>query len=173
MIRRFSLVIAWGSLALLALCAGYALYFLAYMDAFSALARRNLALPIQWQTVDSWQWYSLWAVTAAYVAIGAAALIYLRRAFSAFARGEFFNPANSKALRVFSILMFVYGLAKPVHHAAASVLLSLNHPPGQKMLSISVGSGAVMAIALGVILWVVSELLLVGFNIESDNKQFV
>lgn len=173
MIRQLSLIISRGSLVLLAIFGAGTLFFLVQIDAFAELARRNLGIPIQWQTVQSWQWYALWVVTAGYAGIGAVALVFLRRAFGAFARGELFNPDNSRALRIFAILMFAQGLAKPLHHSVSSVLLSLNHPAGQKMLSVSFGSGAVMSIALGIILWVVSELLLVGFELESDNKQFV
>jgi hypothetical protein len=55
----------------------------------------------------------------------------------------------------------------------SSILLSLNQPAGQKLLSISLGSGEVKVIALAMILWVMSDLLVKGGRIERENKQFI
>jgi hypothetical protein len=150
-----------------------ALYFLINIDQFADIARNNIALPIQWQTVSDMQRYSLWLLTVIYVAIGLAGLYYLRRAFSNFAKGQLFNTSNSRDLRLFSILLFAQALAKPLHFSISSVLLSLNHPAGQKMLTVSFGSDEVKVIALAMILWVMSDLLFKGSKLESENKQFI
>lgn len=137
------------------------------------MARNNSALPIQWQTVSDLQWYSLWLLTVLYVAICLTGLYFLRRAFSNFAQGQLFNHSNSRDLQLFSILLFVQALAEPLRFSISSMLLSLNHPAGQKLLSISFGSNEVKVIALAMILWVMSELLVSGSKLESENKQFI
>lgn len=173
MTRYFSLLIAWGCTAILVLAPIIALFFLLDVDAFATLAQRTLGLPIQWQSVTSMQWYGLWLLTALYLAIGLGGLYFLRRAFANFAKGELFNQDNSHDLRLFSIFLFAQALAKPLHFALSSVLLSLNHPAGQKMLSISFGSGEIKVISLAMILWVMSDLLVKGSKIENENKQFI
>jgi hypothetical protein len=70
-------------------------------------------------------------------------------------------------------LLFAQALAKPLHFSISSVLLSLNHPAGQKMLSASFGSNEVKVIALAMMLWVISDLLVQGSKLESENKQFI
>ena len=149
------------------------MYFLINIELFSDMARSNLGLPIQWQTVSSIQWYSLWLLTVFYIATGLASLYFLRRAFSNFAKGQLFNHSNSRDLRMFSILLFAQALAKPLHFSISSVLLSMNHPAGQKILSVSFGSGEVKMIALAMILWVMSDLLVKGSKLENENKQFI
>jgi len=173
MTRQFSRLVALGCMAILIVVPVAALYFLINIEQFSAIARSNLGLPIQWQTVSNTQWYSLWLLTVFYVAIGLAGLYFLRRAFSNFAKGQLFNHSNSHDLRLFSILLFAQALAKPLHFSVSSILLSMNHPAGQKMLSISFGSNEVEVIALAMILWVMSDLLVKGSKLENENKQFI
>ena len=171
--QQFSRLIALGCMAILITVPFIALYFLINIDLFAAMTRSNLGLPIQWQTVSEIQWYSLWLLTVFYVATGLAGLYFLRRAFSNFAKGQLFNHSNSRDLRLFSILLFAQALAKPLHFSISSMLLSMNHPAGQKMLSVSFGSDEIKVIALAMILWVMSDLLLRGSKLESENKQFI
>lgn len=173
MTRQFSLFIALGCMAMLAAAPVAALYLLFDIEKFALLASSTLRLPIQWHSVSTVQWYSLWGLSMAYVAIGLAGLYFLRRAFANFAKGQLFNYSNSRDLRRFAVLLFIQALAKPVHFSLSSVLLSMHHPAGQKLLSISVGSGEIKVIALAMILWVMSDLLIRGSQLEDENKQFV
>ncbi len=173
MSRKLSLVIAWACTVLLVATPIAALFFLLKLSAFAGLARSSVGLPIQWGTVSDGQWYALWAMTAAYVSIGLFGLYFLRRAFFNFAKGELFNPANSRDIRRFSMLLFAQALVTPVHMSLMSVLLSLNHPVGQKMLSISIGSNELKAIAVALVLWVMSDLLVEGCKLQTENRQFV
>ncbi len=171
--QQFPRLIALGCMAILITAPFIALYFLINIDLFAAMTRSNLSLPIQWQTVSEIQWYSLWLLTVFYIAIGLAGLYFLRRAFSNFAKGQLFNHSNSRDLRLFSILLFAQALAKPLHFSISSVLLSMNHPAGQKMLSVSFGSDEVKVVALAMILWAMSDLLVRGCKLENENKQFI
>ena len=173
MARQFSRLIALGCMTILITAPFIALYFLININLFSAMVRNNLNLPIQWQTVSNTQWYSLWLLTVFYIAIGLVGLYFLRRAFSSFAKGQLFNYSNSQDLRLFSILLFVQAFAKPLQFSISSILLSINHPAGQKMLSISFGSDEIKVIALAMILWVMSDLLVRGSKLENENKQFI
>ncbi len=173
MTRQFSRLITLGCMAILITAPFIALYFLINIEQFSTIAKSNLGLPIQWQTVPDIQWYSLWLLTVFYIATGLAGLYFLRRAFSNFAKGQLFNYSNSRDLRLFSILLFAQALAKPLHFSISCMLLSMNHPAGQKMLSVSFGSDEIKVIALAIILWVMSDLLVRGSKLESENKQFI
>lgn len=173
MTRQFSRLIAMGCVAMLVVTPIVALYFLINIELFADLARSNLKLPIQWQTVSSVQWYSLWLLTVLYVATGLIGLFFLRRAFSNFSKGELFNHSNSRDLRLFSVFLFAQALAKPLHFSLSSMLLSMNHPAGQKVLSVSLGSGEIKLIALAMMLWVMSDLLVSASKLETENKQFI
>ncbi|MEM6485995.1 MAG: hypothetical protein AAF662_13560 [Pseudomonadota bacterium] len=173
MARTFSLIVAWGCTVVLAagLCA--ALYFSIDIESFADLATDNLDLRIQWSTVGLAQWYGLWFLTCAHLGLGLGGVFFLRRAFSKFARGEFFTESNSRDLRLFSALLFAQAFAKPLQHALSSVLLSWNHADGQKLLSISLGSDELKIAMLAMILWVISDMLVRGRELEHENQQFV
>lgn len=173
MTRSLSSLIAWGCTLWLALLPLGGAYLLFDIDAFAQLAQRNLALPIQWQSVSEAQWYGLWMLTMAYLAVGLLAVYFLRRAFRGFARGELFDLENSRSLRNFATLLFVQALAGPIHFALSSLLLSWKHPAGQKLLSISVGSNEIAVGALAMILWVMSDLLVEASRLQYENQQFV
>lgn len=173
MTRRLSLLISWSCTALLILVPFAALFFLFDLGSFRHLVRNSFGLAIQWRTVSDAQWYGMWVLMAFYVSIGLAGLYFLRRAFANFANGELFNMDNSRDLRRFSILLLVQAIVTPLHFAASSVLLSLNHPAGQKMLSISFGSNEMRAIGVALVLWVMSNLLVEGCKLQTENRQFV
>ncbi len=171
--RIFCLLVTWSCLLTLVIVPVAAVYLFVDIDTFAALARNNLRLSIQWGTVTTAQWWGLWFITALHLGVGVWGLFFLRRAFVNFSRGEFFNQSNSRDLRRFSVLLFIQAFTRPLHTALASVLLSWNHPPGQKMLALSFGSGEVQTIILAVILWVICDLLVRGGELEQENQQFV
>lgn len=150
-----------------------ALYFLVRIDAFAAMTQPNIGLNIDWSSVVDWQWYGLWVLTSLYLTIGWVGFYILRRPFANFARGELFNSANSRDLQRFSVLLFAQALTKPICFALASLLLSANHGPGTKMFAISVGSNELSMIAVAIVFWVVSNLLIEGGKLQSENQQFV
>ncbi len=173
MTRTLSNLISWATLIGLVIIPSIALYYLANIDAFAVLARRTLNLSVRWETVEAWQWYALWGVTVLYLMIGWVGLFFLRRAFLGFAGGEFFNTGNSRSLRSFAVMMLVQAIMRPVHMALVSVILSANHPAGEKMLAISVGSNELKLAGLALIFLVISNLLVEGARLDAENKQFV
>ena len=173
MTKLFSRLIAYGCVAVLITAPLIAVYFLINIEQFADITKNDSRLPIQWQTVTDMQWYGLWLLTALYFSIGLIGFYFLRRAFANFAKGQLFNFSNSRDLRMFSILLFAQAIAKPLLFLLSSILLSINHPAGQIMLSVSFGSDEVKVIALAMILWVMSDLLVRGSKLESENKQFI
>ncbi len=173
MIRNFSKLISIACTLTLITVPSGALFLLLDIELFSSMAKRAVELPIQWDTVTGVQWYLLWMLTLLYASLGLAGLYFLRRAFANFAKGELFNSGNSRDLRLFSIFLFAQGLARPLHFSLASLLLSMNHPAGERVLSVSVGSDEFSVIVLAMILWVLSDLLVKASQLESENKQFV
>ena len=170
---RIATLVYWLCTALLVLLPLGALFLLVDIERFAQLASRHLNLPIQWHTVTVAQWYGLWVLAALYAAIGYTGTVFLRRAFRSFAHGAWFDADSSRNLRVFSVLLAVQGIAKPVQFALAGIVLSLQHPPGGKVLAVSVGSNEATLVVAGMILWVLSDLLVAGTRADAENRQFV
>lgn len=173
MTRRLSLTVSSACTALLILMPIAALFYLIRLESFAELVIGSANMPIQWSTVSDTQWYAQWALTALYLSLGLCGVYFLRRAFANFAKGEFFTQANSQDLRRFAILLLIQTLSTPLHIAFSSVLLSLNHPAGQKMLSISFGSNELKAVSVALVIWVMSNLLVEASKLQNENRQFV
>ena len=173
MIKRVSRIISWGCIAIMIMVPLVALYLLWSIDLFESFTKHAISLPIHWHTITKWQWYVLWLLTVLYLSFGVLGLYFLHRAFANFADGELFNLVNSRYIRVFSILLVVQAIARPLLFTLSSVLLSLNHPEGEKILSVSIGSSELMNIALAMILIVISELLVKANKLQNENQQFV
>lgn len=173
MTRQLSRIVALCCMAAIIAVPVTAIYLLFNIELFASMAKTSMAVPIQWQTVSKIQLYSLWLLTAFYMAIGLAGLYFLRRAFANFAKGQLFNHSNSRDLRLFSIFLLAQALAQPLLSSISSVLLSINHPAGQKILSVSFGSNEVKVIVLAMIFWIMSDLLVRGSKLENENKLFI
>jgi len=173
MTQKFSKLIALGCTGVIFAVPIVAIYFLFNIEQFANIGRNNIALPIQWHTVSEIQWYCLWLLTLINSCLVVIGLYFLRRAFFNFAKGQLFNLSNSRDLRMFSILLFAQAFAKPLYFSISSVILSINHSAGKKMLSVMFGSNELTAIALAMIIWVVSDLLVKGSKLENENKQFI
>lgn len=173
MTRRLSIIIYSACTALLIAMPIAALVYLIRLDSFAELVSGSVGLPIQWSTVSNGQWYAQWALTTLYFSIGLLGVYFLRRAFVNFANGEFFTRANSQDLRRFSILLLVQTLSTPLHVALSSLLLSLKHPAGEKILSISFGSNELKAVSVALVIWVMSNLLVEASKLQAENRQFV
>ena len=173
MTKFLSMVISTGCSLLLAIVPAVLIYLLWDIELFAQLSKSGIDLPIYWQSVMSWQWYSVWLATTLYFFIAWASIYYLRCAFIKFSSGEFINLNSSKNIRRFSVLLFIQAVTKPLLIAIFSLLLSANHPEGQKMLSLSLGSNEIRWIALAAVFWVISSLMFEAQRIQSENEQFV
>jgi len=173
MSRRFPLLISWGCVAIILLATITMILFFINIDWFAGVAKSNMGMPIIWGTVEQWQWYSLWLISLLYILIGLFGLYYLHLAFAKIAQGELFNSTNSTNIKRFSVLLFVQMIAKPIYFSLTSVLLSLNHPAGEKMLLVSFGSQEILTLGLAMMLWVISDLLITGSKLQSENQQFI
>ncbi|MEM6302363.1 MAG: hypothetical protein AAF749_11540 [Pseudomonadota bacterium] len=150
-----------------------ALYLLLDHAAFTTMVRAEQQLPVQWHTVGTSQLYVVWLLAVIDVGLGTLGILFLRRAFQSFARGEWFDESNSRDLRRYAALLVAQALARPIVGALTSVVLSLNHPPGERMLSLTFGSNELWYLLAGFVTWVLADLLVRGASADRENRQFV
>lgn len=171
--KLVSKVVSWGCQLMIIFGAVFLVAMLFKINWLKEIAMNNLGLPIQWGSVQDVQLYFLWGIVAVTLTVGAMGLYFLHLAFANFARGELFNLSNSVCLKRFSTLLLLQTALKPIAFTLSSVVLSLNHPAGQKILSFSFGSQDFFSLWLALILWVISELLVLGNELQAENRQFV
>lgn len=149
-----------------------ALYLLWDLPLFIRLIQESRELKdIHLETVVHWQWLAVWGIMALNLAITLLALYFLRPLFLQFAQGEFFNYSNSLHLRRFSLVLLLQGLLQPL--GLSTLVLSWNHPEGQRLVSLNFSGQEIRFLALGFLFWMISDLLVKGAELERENGQFV
>lgn len=142
-------------------------------EAWQRVLSQALPFEVQWQTVQTWQLHSIWWLSWSGVLVLCACLYTLKPVLKQFGDRQFFNGENSLALRRLSRLLFLQALLHPVLVSAASLLLSWNHPPGQRLLSVSFSSQTFQLMLMSGLMLMVSELLVEGCGLAEENQQFV
>jgi len=173
MTKKLSLIISYLCLSLLIVMPVLAVYFLFNLDNLVEFAKQNLPFQIIWRTVDHWQIVAMWILSVSYLSIGLFAIYYLRKTFLKFSKGKLFDITTTQDLRLFTFLIFLQGIVTPLFYGFMSVLLSWNHPPGQKILSIMLGTNEIKTISLALVFWVICNLLIEAEKLKNENNQFV
>jgi hypothetical protein len=128
-----------------------------------------IALPAL-ATGSRWSLVALGTVPASIFALG---LLYARRVFQSFARGDFFARDAVVGLRGFAACASVAALAAVVVSAAASVVLTSALGPGHRRLAISLGSGELLQLLTAGLVWLISGALAEAQALADENAQFV
>jgi hypothetical protein len=112
------------------------------------------------------------------LAIGALAMLpvlcvstslwFARTCFMAFSRGEHFTPHTIGALRACARAMFATGIAGLL----VPTLIGLVASGGQRV-SVDVGSGQVLILLFGAVVWKVASAFARGMALAEENAQFV
>ena len=173
MTKRISLIISWLCLIALIVQPLAAIWLLFNLDTFAEIILRNLNLAIIWPSVENQQIVLAWIVSVINMSIGLIGLFFLRRSFKNFSKGKLFDLKNTRDLRRFSIFVLLQGLISPIYYTFLSVILSWNHPEGEKMLSFMFGSNEFRSIALALIFWVICDLLVEAEKLKNENQQFI
>lgn len=173
MLKWLCRILALGALLYLVLMPLGAVYLLFDVPLFERYLQMTRRLAIQWETVQLWQYYALWFILFLHLSLSFWAVTYLRPILANFSETAYFKAENSSHLRKFSQLLIVQALLTPFVSACASVLLSYNHPMGQRMLAVNLSSHELSLMVLGILLWLVSQSLLHGNQLEQENQQFI
>ena len=149
------------------------LFFLINQELYMQLAQQNIELDIQWETVTSTQGYIFWGMNVLPNLVIVWGLLNLRRLFNAFARLDFFTDMNIRYLKHFSFSLLASALLKIIVNIVSSVVLSINHPPTEKILSIQFNSHELNTFMIGLIFWLVAKILTEARALATENQQFI
>ncbi len=97
----------------------------------------------------------------------------LRRLFHLYQTGDIFNADASRCLKLFAITVMLQAVLGPLAGAAHSVIVTFHNPPGERVLSLSLGSGEFAALLLGGLLLVIAWIMGESAKVADENRQFV
>lgn len=97
----------------------------------------------------------------------------LRRLFELYMDGEIFSLNCVSRLRSFAHALLVYGIASPIALALISVIVTMNNPPGERALSITLSSNDVVTLFLGGVFIAIAQVMVEGRRLAEENSQIV
>lgn len=171
--QRLSQLIYWWCNLILFFAPVLLVWTVIDTDMFVELIKRSVNIHIQWQTVQSSQWIVVWCLVVGFFGVGYWAIYSLRKAFKSFAAGEWFNSANSLHTRNFAKLLLIQSILTPVLFTASVLVLSFNHSESQKVLAFSFGHNELKGVFIALIFFIISHILVLGHNIDDENKHFL
>jgi len=107
-------------------------------------------------------------VTMLPTGVAMAGAYYLMLLFRLYEQGLIFREANVRCFRNLSrvlIWWFAVGIA---HKSLLSIALTLHHPPGQRMITVELGSPDLTALLLGAILAVIAWVMEEARKLQED-----
>lgn len=100
-------------------------------------------------------------------------LAQLRHLFRHYQRGHIFTEYALIRLRKFAWSLLLVGLLRPLTGAALSVLLSINNPPGQRTLALTVGSNDIALLFISGVFIVIAWIMAEGVRLADENAQII
>jgi hypothetical protein len=123
--------------------------------------------------VEGWQRLIGAAVSMIPVAFTLIGLNHARRCFSLFAKGVFFDSRAVLALRGFAGMSALSVAAGLVLQGPLTALVSYNNPPGQRYVSIGLGTHDLDSLFFAGMVWLIAAVMAKAVLIARENDQFV
>lgn len=98
---------------------------------------------------------------------------HLRRLFGLFAVRAFFHEEIAQRLHGFAFMLVFSVLAKPVAGALSSAALTMNYPEGERSISVTIESGDLTTLFIGVIFLIIAWVLREAHQLSKENAEIV
>lgn len=101
------------------------------------------------------------------------ALRCLMRMFALFGQGRILTQDAASWMRRAGITLFVLAIYATVSRTATILLLSMGNPPGERQLAIGIEGTQLFSIFIAGVFLLVAHALVLGSEIEQENRSFV
>ena len=107
------------------------------------------------------------------VSLGLFALFQVWQLFGDYGRGAIFTPGASLRLRRLAWSLMGVAAAQVLARTAIGLVLTMNNPPGQKMLVIRLSSHDYVLLLFGVLLLAIAWVMVEATRLAQENAEFV
>lgn len=95
-------------------------------------------------------------------------VFYLMRLFRLYEQGEIFRSSNVRCFRNLSRVLVGWFFIGILHRSLLSVVLTLHHPPGQRYITLELGSPDLTALLIGCVLAVIAWVMDEGRKLQEE-----
>ena len=172
-LMRLAAVLRWALLAVAAAIPATVALVAALAPEW-VLQRAGLAgLPLDAAAAEPWRLRAAVLVGAVPSLVLIWGLVRLSTLFRRVAEGEVFSEPGARALRDFAAAVLGHAALAPPAHSAVVLVLTLANPPGQRQLSIALGSDDVAGVVIGLVFLAVAWILREGRRIADENALMI
>lgn len=100
-------------------------------------------------------------------------LVILRRLFTFYEKGKIFGAENVECYRKLGWMLIIWVGCEVVSNSLLSIALTLDNPPGQRLLTLGVSSGELASLFTGLVVLVISWVMDEGRKIVEEQSLFV
>lgn len=101
------------------------------------------------------------------------ALWQLRKLFGLFIQGVVFSEESTRALNLLGIALLASVILKPITTAVLSIVLTWGNPPGQRSVTVSLGSNELMLLLFATTFLVITWAFREGQRLSQESAEFV
>ncbi len=94
----------------------------------------------------------------------------LKNLFSLYRHQQFFAAQNVLCIRWIALALLIKEALSPVYEMLMSLALTMNNPPGQRMISISFGSNNIEIIVTALVILVIAWIMDEARKLEEDKR---
>lgn len=117
------------------------------------------------------------AVAAIIIAVPVAVMLWglvnVRSLFGEFVHGRVFTASTATYLQRFGVAVLAQGALGPITATALALALSLNNPPGQRLLVLTFSSNDYVSVIVGGVLIAVAAVMREASRLADENASFV
>lgn len=118
------------------------------------------------------QWAG-WLVSMVPVGVGLFALHQVWHLFGLYGRGAIFTPGATARLRRLAWSLIGVAAAQVLARTATGLVLTMNNPPGQKVLLVGLSSHDYVLLLFGVLLLAIAWVMVEATRLAQENAEFV
>ena len=104
---------------------------------------------------------------------GSLALLSARRCFAIYAAGGWFTEAPARALASCGQRLLIAALLGLIVPTLIGLVLTVNAPPGSRVLTVSLSSGTALSALLGVMVWLFADVQSRAARLAHEHAQIV
>lgn len=93
--------------------------------------------------------------------------LQIRRLMGMFAAGRYITAESARALRLIAICLMALPFLRILGDTLLILALTLGNPPGDRLLSISLGSDDLIAFLFGLLIWMITR----AFEVEQERAE--
>lgn len=98
---------------------------------------------------------------------------HLRQLFGLYTTGIVFTVATARHLHTFATILLITVITSPLIDILQSFVLSMNHPEGERMLSVNLSSADLGNLFLAGVMFAIAWIMREGHRLAAENEAFV